>query len=475
MNDLQRIRNLRLENCEPRLLLAADLLTDLNPYNRATNPGKIANLSDTAIFAASDVNPFDDKNTAAIYSSDGTEAGTKILREFPGRYITSPSLYVVGSNVFFTTSFGGGEGANGQELWKTDGTVGGTLMVAEFSPVSNQWPDWFQTTDTHLFFRKSGENAGIWSSDGTADGTFRLFEDEANVGRASNIGGTLLFSFDHGESNIGVELWRTDGTKDGTELVKDIASGSASSGIDNMHPIHELLFFTANDQVNGAAVWTSDGTAAGTQLFLDLDPEGTQGHPPEWLMYTDEVVYYRNFGSAQVWATDGTVEGTVQLSDFRDGPNPVAAQPLATVGGQLLFYPAESRDQIWITNGTPEGTKLWDKSESYPWSPANVNVSQYRSGFSEPPVYLTTADGGGAFFYGQSEEAFATHGELWIDDGATNSPRPFVEVYPGPRDGMEFGMTVVGDLAFFVGNKEVNGTELWRTDGSVEGTFSARM
>ncbi len=68
----------------------------------------------------------------------------------------------------------------------------------------------------------------------------------------------------------GVELWRTDGTAVGTFMVRDIATGSASSSPTNLLNIGGVLYFTANDGTNGRELWRSDGTVAGTVMVRDI-------------------------------------------------------------------------------------------------------------------------------------------------------------------------------------------------------------
>lgn len=79
--------------------------------------------------------------------------------------------------------------SNGTELWKTDGTTAGTVLVKD------------------IF-------AGAFDSSPT-------FLQELN--------GAIIFSAE--DATNGTELWKTDGTTAGTVLVKDINPGSVSSSL----------------------------------------------------------------------------------------------------------------------------------------------------------------------------------------------------------------------------------------------------
>ena len=102
---------------------------------------------------------------------------TPAIGSGPGNFI------VVGNQLFFTAS-----DANGTELWKTDGTTLGTVMVKDI----NTNP-----------------------STGYNPGSLIAFNNE------------LYFSANDGVS--GIELWKSDGTPSGTILLKDIAVGTSTS------------------------------------------------------------------------------------------------------------------------------------------------------------------------------------------------------------------------------------------------------
>ena len=87
----------------------------------------------------------------------------------------------MGDNLYFTAD----DGIHGNELWKTDGTVGGTSMVVDLSPpmcstCQNMDSDIVELVagDSKLFFSSTVQSAGVpdfvrelFVSDGTASGT----------------------------------------------------------------------------------------------------------------------------------------------------------------------------------------------------------------------------------------------------------------------------------------------------------------
>ncbi len=105
--------------------------------------------------------------------------------------------------------FSADDGINGRELWKTDGTTAGTVLVVDIFPGSG--------------------------SSGPADLA------------VSN--GALFFQADDGL--LGRELWKTDGSALGTEMVADINAGNGSSNPQELTDVGGALFFQATDGVNG--------------------------------------------------------------------------------------------------------------------------------------------------------------------------------------------------------------------------------
>ena len=139
----------------------------------------------------------------------------------------------VGGTLFFVAD----DGVHGEELWKTDGTTAGTVLVKDINPAGSGGR--YQYGPTNL----------------------------------TAVGNTLFFSDNDGKH--GQQLWKSDGTKAGTVMVTDLTSGGGSyyyDGPTDLTAVGNTLFFTDDDGTHGRELWKSDGTKAGTAMVKDITP-----------------------------------------------------------------------------------------------------------------------------------------------------------------------------------------------------------
>jgi ELWxxDGT repeat protein/cysteine-rich repeat protein len=110
-----------------------------------------------------------------------------------------------------TLFFWATDGMTGFELWKSDGTAPGTVLVRDIDPTDVTVPSYFQAVGNLLYFTAHNPSFGyeLWRSDGTPEGTGIV--RNLNLVRSSypespaNVGGTLFFYGDDGR--FGDELW----------------------------------------------------------------------------------------------------------------------------------------------------------------------------------------------------------------------------------------------------------------------------
>ena len=118
------------------------------------------------------------------------------------------------------------------------------------------------------------QNNELWGTDGTSAGTVMVKDLSSSTNGSSPqsfviMNNILYFLANDGN---GFELYKTDGTSAGTVMVKNINPGSPSSIISPPYLYNNALYFYADDNVNGIELWKSDGTSAGTVMVNDINP-----------------------------------------------------------------------------------------------------------------------------------------------------------------------------------------------------------
>lgn len=245
--------------------------------------------------------------------SDGTLEGTRLLKNllsehvFP--YSSKPGSYPqwlgkAGGKMLFSASINFG----GRELMVTDGTSNRTFPMWNLQGLSSTTYGTGLEWNGNLFFMSSDNwsGTGLWRSDGTVPGTvqvkqtspFRQYYFSAFDGLVE-AGGKLYFTA--GPSGDDIELWVTDGTPEGTRLVHDIRTGPRGSFPQSLAAAGGRLYFSADDGRHGRELWCSDGTAEGTVLVHDIAP-GWEGSFPKGLTATGGKLFF------QAWTQDSEVE-----------------------------------------------------------------------------------------------------------------------------------------------------------------------
>lgn len=171
-----------------------------------------------------------------------------------------------------------------------------------------------------------------------------------------------------------------------------------------------------------------------------------------------------SYQDGSLWATDGTDEGTAPVysfSAFDRGPTP---DPFATVTSLgewgLLKAAADGTYRPWRTDGTADGTSVLSEIV-WPEEPI---------GGGDSPIFYPL--GSRAVFFGQT---LVDGYEVWTTDGTRSGTTQVSTLRPGTTYPSPTFLVVCGSVAYFGAFGVVPGGttpfNLWRTDGTTEGTY----
>jgi ELWxxDGT repeat protein len=176
-----------------------------------------------------------------------------------------------------------------------------------------------------------------------------------------------------------------------------------------------VLLYLNNDDVHGVELWRSDGTQAATSMVKDINP-----------------------GAASIVEDNGS-----------DGPE-INAMQLVTLGADTYFFADDGihGTELWKSNGTSAGTQLVRDLVTGPDGcfPGRLTVFKAEIYFSAVGPDQVDA--------------------LWKFDGSSS----FVRLTTTSSDGGISQFAAVGNNLYFVNRTEAGGYQLFRTDGTPDGT-----
>lgn len=402
------------------------------------------------------------------YSSDGTFAGTQLLKNVQTTGLGSyPSnLAVIGNRLYFGSV---ASGFSDKEPWYSDGTAAGTVLLKDLEPGA-AWSNPFEFTNidnTSFYFRSyNGSSRDIWKSDGTDAGTTKIV---TGISSDRILAANNILYFAKADAN-GNELWKYDGTT--ASLVKNINPGSLNSFPSNFISFNNQLYFFADDGTNGNELWKSDGTDAGSQLVADINP-GVAGSGT----YTDMVALNNNLyflgiknGGLSLIKSNGTAAGTTEVKTFTSNDD---AGKLFVFDNAVYFIKknvsgSQVNEELWKTDGTLAGTVLI--KEVLPYTITDEEYVQNNSFYIHNGAFYFYVDQENMF--GETERLF-----LWKSDG-TEAGTVAIKTYqspPGEEQTMDDSYNYIASYddnqALFAFMGAATGMEIWKTDGTTAGTL----
>ena len=349
----------------------------------------------------------------------------------------------MGGVLYFTAD----DGIHGNELWKSDGTLGGTEMVIDLTPAmcptcTNMDSDIRELVagDSHLFFASTGLVDGfpdpireLYVSDGTESGTemvIDLFNCPTSTGEVTiNYEGVnsllvipgssygiqgqdrVVFSgFSCSYENwvcFGEEPWISDGTLAGTIEIDNLRVGDTSiSTADGQGTVidtigsqprdffqsGEIIYFTADDNESGRELWkfnlvqsSSTGADMVKDIYEGADDSFDIDTNAEFTQFGDAVYFAADDGitGLELWKTNGTTASTVLVRNMDLNANSSNPKHLTVVNDEFLYFVADDGSH---------GRELWQSNGT--WQGTNLFSDILDGENSSNPRHLMEFDNG---------------------------------------------------------------------------------
>lgn len=308
-------------------------------------------------------------DSIGLWMSDGTADGTRpVLKNIPSGYTSfSPSAVVpVGNEVFFMLQ------GTGAELWKSDGTVGGTVRVKDFynpDPAINPYfLSLSKAIGNKLYFttvifvgEEFKQQRTLWASDGTEAGTYVVSNEALNPLQIIGGGGDTVFFTAHNNLSANRRLWMTDGKQGHARPTPDSIGLVLDPDVELVRADSFLYFVASVDSVNkNNSLYKCKTTGSDEPLLVKgvgkTSYNGTYSYIYNIASLHGRLLFslydaaYNKFG---LWATGGSTQGSIQIKEDFMASGFCAAD-------SIFYFPAikGTNGGLWKTDGTAEGTLL---------------------------------------------------------------------------------------------------------------------
>jgi len=310
--------------------------------------------------------------------------------------------YVFNGNIFFNADDSSGVNSGGsdlgQELWITDGTDAGTVLVKDIRVGSdNSSPNFFFELGGVLYF-SANEGAGlrIFQTDGTDAGTvstnntfsnlqpivigskaymtattlgntFYEFDGttfqevpDSGAGVATPIGGqyieydanTIFIYMDYSTETdaIGRELYAYDISNQSYSLIKDVVAGTDNAGISNFTKMGTTVYFEADGML-----WQTDGTDPGTVAVAAAMNAGVD-NVRNFYGWLGDLYFEGDDGNGdQLWKYDPVADAVTNLSNISGANNNHDPDDFVPYNGWLYYRGEDANDSdghLFRTDGS---------------------------------------------------------------------------------------------------------------------------
>jgi ELWxxDGT repeat protein len=412
-----------------------------------------------------------------LWKSDGTEAGTTIVKKIPFTgYAEQPILFK--NKIYFiarTNEFG-------SEIWVSDGTEAGTQVLKDINTTTNLGNNngafALHATSNALYFlgRSNSQvldlDAKLWKSDGTAQGTvevsnFKMLYDENNFSGGYYYGLPFKgfefknkFYFFARSTNSFTNLYESDGTTLGTKIVHNASFTQILNSNNQKYSVaatDSLIYYNLLSNL-----YVSNGTPSGLRLVKYIFKDSTNYSNPRSFHKDGNTVYFSantQYKGHELWKSDGSKENTVLVKNMNLKSETSQPYAFTKFANNLVFIARDDDEgfEIWKSDGTTNNTKR-----------AGITFAGFGSGIVESREPYFTELNNKLFFVSSD----ATYGdELRYFDNNLSNITLLKDIYPGKSNNSNIGsLYPFKNKIVFFAYDDTNGREPWITDGTEAGT-----
>jgi ELWxxDGT repeat protein len=289
--------------------------------------------------------------------SDGSTAGTKLLRSFtyppdwePHFYLAPWPIAAVEGGVVFSAP----HPEASIELWFSNGMEAGTYLIADLceappgppltSVLLSSMPAFMTAQDGYVYFEARNAQFGCpswstWRTDGTAEGTIPF------VPLGAMLDGNMFF----------MEAGQLHHAPGGVPEFSTCERFGVSLSLQPyaLVTVGSYVYFAAREETGGAKLWRTGGGCDDVTLVADLHPGGEDGahfgvdlSRPHEAHQEDYLYFYGNdeLHGWEVWRAGGDPPVAERLTDINPGPADTGdwswthAPPMVILGNRLLFW-----------------------------------------------------------------------------------------------------------------------------------------
>ena len=252
----------------------------------------------------------------------------------------------------------------------------------------------------------------------------------------------------------GREPWVLDAGTGGASMLRDIAPGPASSDAQCLGTGQGVTFLTASCLESGREPWVAAPAKRSCELLMDTAAGPESGFGWNGAVSPDGFFYF--YAYFRFWRSDGTLPGTNEVARVM----PRGSCDIKYTEAPIAFLGTRT---VFFADDPACGLELWVKEhKQVPCLLKDINPGRASSNVTSLAVFRDV------MYFGADDHA---HGiELWRSDGTPEGTHLVKDICPGMGSSRPYSYAVAGNRLFFLADDGEHGKELWTTDGTDDET-----